>query len=40
MIQVILTFLEDLLYLTPWFMRKRERRKEWTGTAKMLRIFF
>jgi hypothetical protein len=34
MFDFILSSLEDLLVLLPWFKRKRERRKEWTGTIE------
>jgi hypothetical protein len=34
MFDFILSSLEDLLVLLPWFKRKRERRKEWTGTVE------
>jgi hypothetical protein len=34
MIQFILSFLEGLLYLSPRIKRKRERRKEWSGTVE------
>jgi hypothetical protein len=34
MIQFILSFLEGLLYLSPSIKRKRERRKEWSGTVE------
>jgi len=34
MIQLILSFLEDLLFLSPSIKRKRERRKEWSGTVE------
>ncbi|MDH4197998.1 MAG: hypothetical protein OEW05_11350, partial [Candidatus Aminicenantes bacterium] len=34
MIDLILSFFEDLVYLLPWFKRKRDRRKEWTGTVE------
>jgi hypothetical protein len=34
MFDFILSSLEDFLALFPWFKRKRERRKEWTGTVE------
>ena len=34
MIHFILSFLEGLLYLSPNIKRKRERRKEWSGTVE------
>ena len=34
MFDFILSFLEGLLYLSPSFKRKRERRKEWSGTVE------
>jgi len=34
MFDFILSSLEDLLVLLPRFKRKRERRKEWTGTVE------
>jgi hypothetical protein len=34
MISLILDFLGDLRGLLPWFNRKRDRRKEWTGTVE------
>lgn len=34
MIQFILSFLEGLLYLSPSIKRKRDRRKEWSGTVE------
>jgi len=34
MFDFILSSLEDLLVLFPRFKRKRERRKEWTGTVE------
>ncbi len=34
MISLILDFLGDLPGLLPWFNRKRDRRKEWTGTVE------
>ena len=34
MFDLILSFLEDLVYLLPWFKKKKERRKEWTGTVE------
>jgi len=34
MISFILDFLEGLLFLSPRYMRKRERRKEWSGTVE------
>lgn len=34
MFDLILSFLEDFLYLFPWFKRKKERHKEWTGTVE------
>jgi len=34
MIDFILSFLEDLLYLLPWSRKRKERRKEWSGTVE------
>jgi hypothetical protein len=34
MIDVLLEFLDGLLGILPWSMRKRERRKEWSGTVE------
>jgi hypothetical protein len=34
MIDFILDVLGDVLDLLPWSMRKRERRKEWSGTVE------
>ncbi len=34
MFDFIMSSLEDLLVLLPRFKRKRERRKEWTGTVE------
>jgi hypothetical protein len=34
MIDFILDVLGDLLALLPWSVRKRDRRKEWSGTVK------
>jgi hypothetical protein len=39
MFDLILSFLEDLLALLPWSMRKRDRRKEWTGTVEAKRTW-
>jgi hypothetical protein len=33
MIDVLLEVLDDVLGVLPWSMRKRERRKEWSGTV-------
>jgi len=34
MIDVLLEILDDLLVVLPWSVRKRERRKEWSGTVE------
>jgi len=34
MIDVLLEVLDNLLGVLPWSMRKRERRKEWSGTVE------
>jgi hypothetical protein len=34
MMDLILEFLDNLLVLLPWSMRKRDRRREWTGTVE------
>jgi hypothetical protein len=34
MFDFILSSLEDWFVLLPWFKRKRERRKEWTGAVE------
>jgi hypothetical protein len=34
MIDFILDVLDDLLAFLPWSMRKRDRRKEWSGTVE------
>ena len=39
MIEFILDVLGDLLALLPWSMRKRERRKEWSGTVEAKRTW-
>ena len=39
MIQLILSFLEGLLYLSPSIKRKKERRKEWSGTVEAKRTW-
>lgn len=35
MIDFIFEVLDNLLVLLPWSMRKRERRREWTGTVEV-----
>jgi len=39
MIEFILDVLGDLLALLPWSTRKRERRKEWSGTVEAKRTW-
>ena len=39
MFDLILSFLDDLLNLLPWSMRKRDRRKEWSGTVEAKRTW-
>ena len=34
MIDFIFEVLDNLLVLLPWSMRKRDRRREWTGTVE------
>ncbi len=34
MIDLILELLSDLLFFLPWSRRKRDRRKEWSGTVE------
>ena len=34
MFDVLLEILDDLLGVLPWSMRRRERRKEWSGTVE------
>jgi len=39
MIDLILSFFEDLVALLPWSIRKRDRRKEWSGTVEAKRTW-
>ena len=34
MIDLLLEFLDDLLVVLPWSMRRRDRRREWSGTVE------
>lgn len=34
MLDLILDVLDDLLAFSPWSMRNRDRRKEWSGTVE------
>ncbi|MDH4271344.1 MAG: hypothetical protein OEW18_05140 [Candidatus Aminicenantes bacterium] len=37
MFDFILSFLGDLLFLLPWSNKRRDRRKEWSGTVESKR---
>ena len=39
MIDFIFEVLDNLLVLLPWSMRKRDRRREWTGTVEAKKIW-